>query len=246
MSKLHLIMPMGGKGYRFFKDGFSIPKPLIQLEGKPFFYWAVQSVSKFADIADISFVVLREHVEQFNIDSVILSYYPNANIVVIPEVLPGAVLTCMEGVKSISDDAPILFNDCDHMFVCHDFYDFCNKGDFSSPDAALLTFTSNESKFSFIRMDENNRIIGTVEKEAVSDLAICGAYYFKNSGAFLSAAEKYLHECKYEEFFVSGVYNVMTREGLDVKSFATNVHISFGTPEEYFAAEKDARLKEVE
>ena len=36
MNKLHLIMPMGGRGYRFFKDGYSMPKPLIELEGKPF------------------------------------------------------------------------------------------------------------------------------------------------------------------------------------------------------------------
>ena len=38
MKKLHLIMPMGGRGYRFFKDGYSMPKPLIELNGKPFFY----------------------------------------------------------------------------------------------------------------------------------------------------------------------------------------------------------------
>ena len=36
MDKLHLIMPMGGRGVRFFRDGFVTPKPLIELEGKPF------------------------------------------------------------------------------------------------------------------------------------------------------------------------------------------------------------------
>ena len=35
MKKLHLIMPMGGRGYRFFKDGYSMPKPLIELTGEP-------------------------------------------------------------------------------------------------------------------------------------------------------------------------------------------------------------------
>lgn len=246
MSKLHLIMPMGGKGYRFFKDGFSMPKPLIELEGKPFFYWAVQSVSKFVELEDISFVVLKEHIEQFNIDGIIRRYYPDARIVVIPEVLPGAVLTCMEGVKEIGDEAPILFNDCDHMFMSRGFYDFCAEAKFDSPDAALLTFRSNEAKFSFIRKDETGKIIGTVEKQAVSELAICGAYYFRNSEIFLKAAEQYLTECSYEEFFVSGVYNVLAREGFTLKNFETDVHISFGTPEEYFAAAADARLKEVE
>ena len=44
MSKLHLILPMAGRGSRFFKNGFVCPKPLIEINGKPFFYWAARSV----------------------------------------------------------------------------------------------------------------------------------------------------------------------------------------------------------
>ena len=117
MKKLHLIMPMGGRGYRFFKDGYSMPKPLIELNGKPFFYWSAQSVMKFVDVANISFVVLQEHIDQFEIDEKIKEYYPQARIVVIPEVLPGAVMTCLEGVKGLDDGAPLLFNDCDHVLL---------------------------------------------------------------------------------------------------------------------------------
>ncbi len=246
MKKLHLIMPMGGRGYRFFKDGFIMPKPLIELEGKPFFYWAVQSVKKFVELEDLRFVVLQEHVEQFQIDRIILKYYPEAIITVIPEVLPGAVLTCLEGVKVFSDDQPILFNDCDHMFLCREFYDFCREADFSAVDAGLLTFPSDEAKFSFVQMDDTGRITGTVEKQVVSNLAICGAYYFKNAALFQQAAERYLQACSYEEFFVSGVYNVLAGQGAALRAFATDVHLSFGTPEEYAAAVQNPVLKEVE
>ena len=55
-------MPMGGGGTRFGNYGFNVPKPLINLQGKPFFYWAVQSVNKFIEVQDIIFVVLKEHV----------------------------------------------------------------------------------------------------------------------------------------------------------------------------------------
>ena len=44
MSKLHLILPMAGRGSRFFENGFVCPKPLIEIHGKPFFYWAARSV----------------------------------------------------------------------------------------------------------------------------------------------------------------------------------------------------------
>ena len=245
MQKLHLIMPMGGRGYRFFKDGYSMPKPLIELNGKPFFYWSAQSVMKFIDVADISFVVLKEHIESFGIDKKIKEYYPQARIVVIPEVLPGAVMTCLEGVKGLGD-GPLLFNDCDHMFICRGFNEFCSAGDFSSPDAALLTFASDEPKYSFAKLSESGRVLYTVEKQAVSRHAICGAYYFSCAESFVSAAEKYLTSCSYEEFFMSGVYNVLIENGADVKVFETDVHISFGTPEEYAAAVNDVRLGEVE
>ena len=100
MNKIHLIMPMGGGGTRFSNNGFEVPKPLIELQGKPFFYWAVQSVVKYVDVQDIIFVVLQEHIDKHQIDSRIREYYPDAVVHIIPEVLNGAVLTCCEGVKN--------------------------------------------------------------------------------------------------------------------------------------------------
>ena len=184
MEKIHLIMPMGGEGTRFGNKGFVLPKPLIELQGKPFFYWATQSVVKFVDVQDITFVVLQEHIDKFDIKNRILEYYPNAKFQIIPHVLNGAVLTCSEGVKLIDDDLPILFNDCDHAFVCKKLYEFCQKANFSDVDGALLTFKSDSPAFSYAIFDEKHNVTGTIEKQVMSDEAICGAYYFKNKDIF--------------------------------------------------------------
>ena len=45
---------------------------------------------------------------------------------------------------------------------------------------------------------------------------------------------------------MSGVYNVLIDDGADVSIFETDLHISFGTPEEYAVAAADSRLKEVD
>ena len=246
MGKLHLIMPMGGRGSRFFDDGFVIPKPLIELQGKPFFCWSAQSVLRDIEVADLRFVVLREHVEDFAIDRKIREYYPGAAITVIPEVLPGAVLTCMEGAKELADGDPVLFNDCDHLFRSSAFAAFCAAERFDAPDGALLTFRSDEPKFSYVRFGPDGAVTGTVEKQVVSDHAICGAYYFRSAGVFLEAAARYLHKSRYEEFFVSGVYDELLAAGGSVGCFDTDLHISFGTPAEYYLAAADPRLKEVE
>lgn len=237
-SKIHLIMPMGGAGSRFFKNGFVMPKPLIEINGYPFLYWATLSISKFVDVEDITFVVLKQHIEEFKIDEVIKKYFPEAKIEVIPELLNGAVLTCMHGVQSINDDLPIIFNDCDHMFTCKDFYSFCEKGIFDMPDGALLTFESSDPKYSFLQMDETGNVIHTVEKQAVSTHAICGAYYFKNKKTFLECANEYLDKCNYSEYYVSGVYNIMAEHNMRIDNFTCDMHLPFGTPDEYYAAEK--------
>lgn len=83
-NKVHLIMPMGGAGSRFFKNGFVMPKPLIEINNKPFFYWATRSISKYVELEDLTFVVLQEHIDDFGIDKSIKKYFPNANIVIIP------------------------------------------------------------------------------------------------------------------------------------------------------------------
>lgn len=247
MPKIHLIMPMGGSGTRFGNKGFNLPKPLIELQGKPFFYWATQSILKYMDIQDLIFVVLQEHVEKFKIDERILEYYPSAIIHVIPHVLNGAVLTCCEGVKEIGDELPILFNDCDHAFICSSFYNYCKrKDDDKELTAALLTFHSDSANYSYVQFDNEGNVKRTIEKKVVSDEAICGAYYFQSKKVFLDAVDAYLNKCVYQEFFVSGVYNEIAEQGGIIRTFPVDEHISFGTPDEYDAAMNDARIGELE
>lgn len=242
---INLVMPMGGKGSRFTNEGFEIPKPLIKIKNRPFFYWATQSLRNYIKIESLIFVVLQEHIDNFAIDKEILYYFPEAKIHVLKEVLNGAVLTCIEGIKYIENERPIVFNDCDHMFKSSRFNDYCNSSDFAKFDGALLTFKSNDPKFSYLQCDENGNVIKTVEKKVVSNNAICGAYYFKNKDIFMEAAEKYLEVCNYNEYFVSGVYNIMSENNYIVKNFDIDYHIPFGTPLEYKEAIKLDQFEEL-
>ncbi|MDD4850472.1 MAG: NTP transferase domain-containing protein [Gemmiger sp.] len=244
MPKLHLILPMAGRGSRFFENGFVQPKPLIEINGAPFFYWATQSIAKFVDTADITFVVLDEHIRDFAIDAKIHQWYPNARILALPEVTAGAAVTCLQGAAPLPDDEPLLFNDCDHLFLSTPFYDFCRAGNFvNGPDGALLTFDSQSPAYSYLQYDAAGNVCRTVEKQVVSRDAICGAYYFKDKATYATATATYLENCAYTEFFVSGVYNVLAQTGKTVRGFATDLHLPFGTLAEYFAAETPQNAK---
>ena len=244
--KLHLVMPMGGIGKRFSDGGYELPKPLIEIHGKPFFYWAVRSIQKFIKLKDLTFIVLSQHVEQFEIDKKIKQFFPYSNIVVIDykEVMGGPVATCLKSELLVNDNDGVIFNDCDHMFTCKNFYRLINS-DLLECDAALLTFFSQEKQFSYVKFNDG-RVIGTIEKEVASNNAICGAYYFRSFNIFKNAANDYLKKCNYGEFFISGVYNVLCEKGFFVKVFDVDFHTSFGTPEEYKNAVKSPHFQDLD
>ena len=245
MKKVHLIMPMGGAGSRFFKNGFIMPKPLIEINDKPFFFWATMSLYKYVEVIDLTFVVLQEHIDKFDIVAKLKEYFPECNIVIIPKLLNGAILTCLEGVKNIKDNLPIVFNDCDHSFYCEKFNNYCNNGNFDELDGALLTFTSRDPKYSFLELDANNNVVKTVEKVAISNKAICGAYYFRNKEMFVKYTNRYLANCNYSEYFVSGVYNEMAADKCVIKNFTVDEHLAFGTPEEYYDAQNSEQFERI-
>ena len=246
MSKLHLIMPMGGKGSRFIDKGFDFPKPLLKLHARPFFFWSVQSIAKFIELKDITFIVLQEHVEKYRIDDEIQNYYPKARIHIIPEVLDGAVLTCLEGLKEIHDGDPLLINDCDHLFKSSQFESMFAANDMVEIDGGLMTFKSNEEKYSYVKYDDRNCIIGTIEKKVVSEDAICGCYYFRNKKLFQNCAEIYLKGCEYKEFYISGLYNIIAESKGIIRTFQTDFHIPYGTPEELETAKSFTGFGELE
>ena len=256
MTPIQLIMPMAGRGSRFSGERFQLPKPMIKIHGKPFFWWAVRSIEKYVPCGGITFVILEEHIRDFKMDEEILQYFPEARIKALPEVTEGAAITALRGVEGIDNCEPVLFNDCDHLFRCTPFQEYCaglekmsgtriagavpagnsHCGISNGIDGALLTFESDSPAYSYLLYGEDGTVTGTVEKQVVSRDAICGAYYFRSRAVFENACADYLMNCAYREYFLSGVYNALLASGGTVSGFRTDFHVPFGTPEEYAKA----------
>ena len=246
MKKLHLIMPMGGNGSRFSQHGYKLPKPLISINGKPFFYWATLSITQFIDVMDITYVVLQEHIDNYQIDKTILEFFPKAQIVSLPYVLDGAALTCLKGCSTINDDEYVLFNDCDHMFKSTALNDFFHSEESDNFSGGLVTFEANEPQFSFVKFDSDGEICGTVEKKVVSNRGICGAYLFRSAALYQQMCQEYLKNCHYSEFFVSGIYNTICAHHGILREFPLDFHVNYGTPEEYEEAKSTSYFSSFE
>ena len=252
-ARVNLVFPMAGAGTRFMGKEYGCPKPLIDIAGEPFFKRAADSLVGHVKYERIIFVVLKEHVEKYEIDKKIRSYYPDAKIVQLPEVLPGAVMTAVEGAKAIHNEYPVIFTDCDLMFTSEDMYEYYRIDDYDAA-GTLLTFRSDKDCYSYVETGEwidaggNTVEVAekTAEKEVISDRAITGAYGFINAAVFIRAAEKYMENCPYDEYYMSGIYNQMIQAGRRVRVFDTDTFLSFGTPEELKQAEESLRKQEKE
>lgn len=234
---LNLIVPMAGLGSRFAKNGEKHPKPLIAYLGKPFFWWATESVKSYNTLKSLTFVVLRQHIVEFQIDKTLLAEYPEANIVVLEQVTTGAAETALKGLLAIDEiSGPIGFLDCDHAFDIGNIEIELNS--LKSDAGCLCYFPSNNPAFSYIIIDEENNITGTVEKTVASNRAIAGFYLFRNSETFQTAYDKYIENCPYNELYMSGVFNELLKENQKIIAIELKKHISFGTPEELESARK--------
>lgn len=189
MRPLHIIMPMAGEGSRFLKEGWMVPKPLIQLHGDPLFIRAINSL----DISDIemkySFIVRQEHIDKYDIDKMIRDYLPVANVYSVLKTTRGAVETCLLAEQGIDKDDAIIVMDCDLEFRSLNFVaiikEILSKTIEEVDGGALVSFQSNMSKYSYAQIDENNNVLRTAEKEVISNHALCGAYFFLQSRRIL-------------------------------------------------------------
>lgn len=232
-ERIHLIVPMAGRGSRFMQNGQSMPKPMIDLHGRPFFWWAVESVRRTVEITSLQFVVLREHVNLYRIDEQVLAWYPQANIVITEVVTGGSAETAMIGLEAIQDDLPIAINDCDHAFRVGQLPAALRAQRESHRCAAMVTtFASQLECYSYAQVDNQNFVYMTAEKKVISNRAISGCYIFTSAKIYKEAYEEYIKNCPYNERFISGIYNVLLERGEKVVNCSLDHHYSFGTPEE--------------
>jgi len=224
---------MAGRGSRFTRQGHIVPKPLIEIAGKPFFWWAVQSVARMAPLSEIVFVVLKEHVEHFALDAAIKTHFPKARIVTLKDVTAGAAVTASHGLAALTSDDPVAINDCDHAFAAKDPAALLGALA-SGTDGALVGFPATSPAYSYVRFaaDDPGKVVGTVEKKVVGPYAIAGCYFFGSRDIFARHYAQYLKTCPYDEPFMSGLFNSICAEGGRVMFQALTDHVSFGTPEE--------------
>ncbi|WP_455585727.1 glycosyltransferase family 2 protein [Bacteroides sp.] len=238
MRHLHIVMPMAGEGSRFANAGWTTPKPLIELDGQPLFKHAISSVAAEGIEMKYSVIVRNEHIDKYGIDVGIKSFLPDANIFSVMKTTRGAVETCLMAESAIADDDAVVVMDCDLEFRSAKFIEIIRSilslPSIQAEGGALVSFESDQPKYSYAELGEDGFVTRTAEKEVISNHALCGAYFFSTGKRFKQIAHQLLDEPEFNkpEYYVSLLYNYMLAVGEKVQLAPMEEYYSYGTPEE--------------
>ena len=238
MRSLHIIMPMAGEGTRFLKEGWTTPKPLIELKGIPLFVRAIRSEIMDDINLKYSFIVRQEHIDRYHINEYINNKLPNAKVFSVLYTTRGAVETCLMAESAIDPNDSVIVMDCDLEFSSKAFLENIRQILAKPVDEVngglLVSFESDLPKYSYAEIDANNIVRRTAEKEVISNHALCGAYFFSSGKGFLKVEHQFLDNSipNKSEFYVSLLYNYLLKNGETVKLCLMENYYSYGTPEE--------------
>ena len=229
-EKMNVLIPMAGAGSRFEKAGYTFPKPLIDVRGKPM----IQVVAENLNIeATFTYVVQKEHRAKYNLDTLLNLITPNCNIVEVDGVTEGAACTTLLAKEFINSDEPLLMANSD-QFVEWDSNEFMYKMNEQNVDGGIVSFTATHPKWSFAKVDENGLVTEVAEKNPISDIATVGVYYWKYGSDYVKYAEQMIEKNirVNNEFYVCPVFNEAIGDGKQIRTFHIDRMWGIRTPED--------------
>ena len=138
----------------------------------------------------------------------------------------------------------VVVMDCDLEFRSKAYNELVAKAlsvdECDADGGALVSFESNDPRYSYAQVDEEGRVTRTAEKEPISNHALCGAYFFGSGKDFKRIAHQLLDDGTHgkAEFYVSLLYNYLLAEGKTVRLATMEEYHSYGTPEEFLQAQQ--------
>ena len=229
---MNVLIPMAGRGSRFATQGYTFPKPLIDVKGKPM----IQVVTENLNIkANYTFIVQKEHYEKYSLQHLLNLIAPNCNIVQVDGITEGAACTTLLAKEFIDNDEPLLMANSD-QFVEWDsnetLYAFTN----GNCDGGIITFPATHPKWSYAKLGEDGYVSEVAEKKPISEHATVGIYWWAKGSDYVKYAEQMIEKDirVNNEYYVCPVFNEAIGDGkkVRIKEIEKEGMWGIGTPED--------------
>ncbi|MFL2966465.1 MAG: HAD-IA family hydrolase [Candidatus Thalassarchaeaceae archaeon] len=241
-EKLNVLIPMAGAGSRFSKAGYTFPKPLIEVRGKPMIQVVIENLNIEANYI---FIVQKEHYEKYSLQILLNLIAPDCRIVQVEGVTEGAACTTLLAKEIIDNENPLLIANSDQFIDWESneaLYAFSADG----IDGGILTFHSTHPKWSYAKLDDEGFVSEVAEKKPISENATVGIYYWSKGSEYVKYAEEMIADDirVNNEFYVCPVYNQAIKDGKKIRIKHIQEMWGLGTPEDlnFFISNHSERL----
>jgi len=236
MRKVNLI-PMAGLGQRFIDEGYTIPKPLIEINGLPM---CVKAARCLPNADQWIFICKKEHIELMRIDEVLRNFFPGATIIPIDYTTNGQASTCLIARELLNKDDILTIGACDNgMSYSHSVF----KNKIKNNDAIIWTFRNNKSvlknpsMYGWADVHDDGHATRISCKKPISnspmkDHALVGTFTFKRAEHFLKYTERMIKKNLRinNEFYLDIVLSECINDNLKVIPLEVETYNCWGTP----------------
>lgn len=239
---MQIVIPMSGFGERFRKAGYTIPKPLIEVEGKPI---VAHVIDMFPGEKDFIFICNQEHLRDpsYEMTSILKKYCPTGRIVGIPPHKLGPIYAVLQAVNQIDLNQPVVVNYCD--FTCFWNWDHFKKFVIESTCIGAIPayrgfhpHSLGDTNYAYIQ-EVNGWVLDIQEKQPytnnrINEFASSGTYYFSSASLMKDAFEKVINKNLNVggEFYVSLAYKPMLENHASIAVYPIQHFMQWGTPED--------------
>lgn len=240
---MKIVIPMAGIGDRFIKTGYTDPKPLIKVDGKP---QIEHVINMFPGEENFVFICRNEHLKNSDMEKILRKLKSKCKIIGIDFQKLGPVWGMLEALKKEDylDDEPVIVSYCD--FSVHwDYEHFKKTMTETNCDVAAISYIgfhphlSGPQLYASMRVDEKNWMLECREKFSFTENKMdsyqqAGSFYFAN-GIIL---KKYLGETIKRNLIVNGEYYIsmlteaIRQDGFKVYVYPLEHFLQWGTPED--------------
>ena len=228
--KLNVLVPMAGAGSRFQQQGYTFPKPLIEVNGKPMIQVVVENLNIDAHFI---FIVQKSHYEQYNLKYLLNLIAPGCDIVQLDGITEGAACSTLIAKDYIDNDNPLVMANSD-QFVEWNSNEVMYAFTADEIDGGIVTFEASHPKWSYAKLNESGFVGEVAEKKVISNNATVGIYYWKHGSDYIKYAEQMITKDirVNNEFYICPVFNEAIEDGKKIKMKKIDRMWGIGTPED--------------
>ncbi|KAK3985140.1 putative phosphatase [Cladorrhinum sp. PSN332] len=240
---INVVIPIGGIGSRFAKQGYRFPKPLINIVGRPMLLWLIENLS--LKPKDSLWIAINEEVDdEFRVGQLVskLSAKVDFRLLRLKHPTRGASETLYIVTQSMPPDVlsrKTVSLDCDTIYWA-DILTEIRQMPRGHGGCFYFKDHSGKPVFSYIKTEDGiERIVDIQEKKAISNNANTGAYVFPSARELRSWASRNLDQQTKNttlvgEYYTSQLIAFMMQNGVPFMGLPVDINAfsCVGTPEQ--------------